>query len=147
MKNFIFGYRGTFKEVRHVLLSFYRVYIFLIFSSRFFFVAFKLLVKILTVSEELCDLLSMLYSQPSPFLHYFFLPSHSLWWCIFRPTQISCTPLLTYTKSAILHIRPTSTWFSICYMDFWAISAQPPSRNARPPSRRALTRNCLNLKK
>ena len=28
--------------------------------------------------------------------------------------QIRCTPLLTYAKSAILHIRPTSTWFCIC---------------------------------
>ena len=147
MKNLIFEYRGTFKELRHVLLSFYRVYIFLIFSSRFFLVAFKLLVKILIISEELCDLLAMLYSQSSPFLQYFSLPFHSLWQCIFLPPQISCTPLLTYTKSAILHIRPTSTWFSICYMDFWAISAQPPSRDAWPPSRRALTRNCPNLKK
>ena len=28
--------------------------------------------------------------------------------CIFRPTQIRYTSLLTYDKSAILHIRPTS---------------------------------------
>ena len=37
------------------------------------------------------------------------------WWCIFRPTQIRYTPLLTYAKSAILHIRPSSTWFYSCY--------------------------------
>ena len=30
-------------------------------------------------------------------------------WCIFWPTQIRYTPLLTYAKSAILHIRLTST--------------------------------------
>ena len=30
-------------------------------------------------------------------------------WCIFRPTHIRHTPLLTYAKSAILHIRTTST--------------------------------------
>ena len=40
-------------------------------------------------------------------------------WCIFRPTQIRYTPLLTYAKSVILHIRPTSTWFYSCYMDLW----------------------------
>ena len=39
-------------------------------------------------------------------------------WCIFRPTQIRYTPLLT-AKSAQLHIRPTSTWFYSCYMDLW----------------------------
>ena len=33
-------------------------------------------------------------------------------WFIFRPTQIRYTPLLTYAKSAILHIRPTSTWIN-----------------------------------
>ena len=42
-----------------------------------------------------------------------------VWCCIFRPTQIRYAPLLTYTKSAILHIRPTSTWFNSCYMDMW----------------------------
>jgi len=30
-------------------------------------------------------------------------------------TQIRYTQLLTYAKSAILHIRPTSTWFYSCY--------------------------------
>ena len=28
-------------------------------------------------------------------------------WCIFRPTHIRHTQLLTYAKSAILNIRPT----------------------------------------
>ena len=42
-----------------------------------------------------------------------------IWWCIFLPTQIRYTPLLTYAKSAILHIRPTSTWFYRYYMDLW----------------------------
>ena len=41
------------------------------------------------------------------------------WWCIFRPTHIRHTLLLTYAKSAILHIRPTSTWYYSCYMDLW----------------------------
>ena len=50
------------------------------------------------------------------------------------------TPLLTTAKSAILHIRPTSTSrFYSCYMNLWPQrpAAQPVSRNARP-------RNCLN---
>ena len=29
------------------------------------------------------------------------------------------TPFLTYAKSAIQHIRPTSTWFYSCDMDLW----------------------------
>jgi len=40
-------------------------------------------------------------------------------WCIFRPTHIRHTLLLTCAKSDILHIRPTSTWFFSCYMDLW----------------------------
>ena len=43
----------------------------------------------------------------------------------FYHTQIRYTPLLAYAKSAILHIRPTSTWFYSCYMDFWPQRAAP----------------------
>ena len=46
-------------------------------------------------------------------------------WCIFRPTQIHYTPLLTNAKSAILHNRYTSTWFYSCW---WTCS-----RSAKPP--------------
>ena len=35
-------------------------------------------------------------------------------WCIFRPKQIRYPPLLSYAKSAILHIRHKSTWFYSC---------------------------------
>ena len=61
-------------------------------------------------------------------------------WFIFRPTQIRYTPLLTYAKSPILHIRPSSLWFYSCYMDLWpqrplAAALCPlacPSRSAWP---------------
>ena len=49
------------------------------------------------------------------------------WWCIFRPKHIRYTPLLTYAKSAIQHIRSTSTWFYSCDMDMW------PQRPAPKP--------------
>ena len=45
-------------------------------------------------------------------------------WCIFRPTQIRYTPLLTYAKFAILHIRPTSTWF--LQLLYGLLSVRPP---------------------
>ena len=70
---------------------------------------------------------------------------HKIWWCIFRPTHIRHTPLLTYAKSAILQIRPTSTWYYSCYMDLWPQRPAPqpvlaavlgplacPSHSARP---------------
>ena len=45
------------------------------------------------------------------FLFKFTLMTSVPRWCIFRPTQIRYSPLLTYAKSAILHIQPISTWF------------------------------------
>ena len=67
-------------------------------------------------------------------------------------TQIRCTPLLTYAKSAILHIRPILRITAA----IWTCG-----RSARPlacvlaaalgplacPSRSAQPRNCLNLYK
>ena len=37
-------------------------------------------------------------------------------WCIFRPTHIRYTQLLTYAKSAIQYIRPNRPWFYSSYM-------------------------------
>ena len=62
-------------------------------------------------------------------------------WCIFRPTHIRYTPLLTYAKSAIQHIRPIARGFTADRFGLVAAAPAPlacPSRCARP-------RNCLNL--
>ena len=69
-----------------------------------------------------------------------FLVTLNIGWCIFRPTQIHYTPLLTYAKYAILHIRPTSTWFYSCFMHLWP-QRPAPSRGSRPPSLSKLQRS------
>ena len=46
-----------------------------------------------------------MYTTVLPALYFTIIQG---WWCIFRPTQVRYTPLLTYAKSAILHIQPTS---------------------------------------
>ena len=59
-------------------------------------------------------------------------------WCIFRPTQIRYTPLLTYAKSAILNIRPISTCFYSFNLDGLVVTVSGPlacpKRGARPPN-------------
>ena len=78
-------------------------------------------------------------------------------WCIFRPTQIHYTSLLTYDKSAILHIQPSSTWFYTAAK--WICGRERPRPPIASPARllnvalgpqacpicTAWPRNCLNL--
>ena len=80
-------------------------------------------------------------SEPVLSLEKWIYDSGRRGWCIFRPTHIRYTPLLTYAKSAIQHIRPIARGFTA---EIWTCgrSARPPSLR---PSRCARPRNCLNL--